>query len=506
MKSLFFDTRVLDAKAKDEFALSDDVLMENAAAALEERIETYCIDKCNKSAAKILIVCGSGDNGGDGLALARRLLNKSFNGVFAEPLVFQVLKPKSANCIRQFERAEKVGVQFINALCEADVIVDCLFGSGFKGLLAPEMEDLINALNSFSAFKIACDVPSALDCAIKNEGPAFVADETVTMGAGKISLFVDNAKDYAGTVYTASLGISSFVFEKSFNPDAMLLEECDLKLPSRNVQNVNKGSFGHVSIPCGTKTGAAVIASKAAFMFGAGLSSIILPDFESSDINLPCEIMCFKEVPQNANSMAIGMGLGRNENDFEPYISLMKNAEMPFVFDADVFYCRKLKEILDSRNQKDVKTVLTPHPKEFANMLEILQIASISAAEIQKDRLKFADVFCKLYKNIVLILKGSVPVIAFYDFSLERTMFYLNPLGNANLAKGGSGDVLAGLTAALLAQGFSAKASAIQASLAHSAASKLAAEKYSSYALTPEILIEAVAQLEHYEKKIHKGE
>ena len=493
MKSLFLDTRPLDTRAKTELCLTEDILMENAAAALEERAARFFEDGkiCGK-VARVLIVCGSGDNGADGLVLARRLKGRVFGSVQVEPCVFQVLPPKSSGCILQTERAKKIGVEFTDRIFDAPLIVDCLFGSGFHGGLKPDIEELIIALNRLDGYKIACDVPSALDCAIKGSGAAFAADETVTMGAGKIQLYLDGAKDYTGKIFTASLGISDSVFEGAFKPDAMLLEESDLRLPSRKLKNVHKGSFGHVAVVSGTKPGAAVMAADSALHFGAGLVSLV-SQAGAPHFAVPYELMLADKVPESATALAIGMGLGLQAEDSAPYLELINNRNLPVVLDADMFYCVALPSLLAARSSA-AKTILTPHPKEFAVMLKSCGLADVSAAEIQKDRLGFAKLFCEAYKNIVLVLKGATPIISvFSDAGFEA---FFNPHGNPVLAKGGSGDVLSGLLAALLAQGLSAKDAAIQASLAHALASAKAAQKISSYAFTPSALIEEISLLE----------
>lgn len=494
MKSLFLDTRPLDTRAKTELCLTEDILMENAAAALEERAARFFEDgKICSKVARVLIVCGSGDNGADGLVLARRLKGRVFGSVQVEPCVLQVLPPKSSGCILQTERAKKIGVDFTDRIFDAPLIVDCLFGSGFHGGLKPDIEELIIALNSLDGYKIACDVPSALDCAIKGSGAAFAADETVTMGAGKIQLYLDGAKDYTGRIFTASLGISDSVFEGAFKPDAMFLEESDLRLPSRKLKNVHKGSFGHVAVVSGTKPGAAVMAADSALHFGAGLVSLV-SQAGAPHFVVPYELMLADKVPETATALAIGMGLGHEQQNFAPYLELLKNGEVPAAIDADLFYCKSLPQILEARSSA-AKTILTPHPKEFAVMLKTCGLADVSPADIQKDRLGFAKMFCKAYKNIVLVLKGATPIISVFSEDSGFEAFF-NPHGSPVLAKGGSGDVLSGLSAALLAQGCSAKDAAIQASLAHALASARAEQKVSSYAFTPSALIEEISLLE----------
>lgn len=504
MKPLFVDTRPLDEHARTELCLTSDILMENAAASLEESVMRFLgVSCCCSESVLVLIVCGSGDNGADGLVLARRLKGKVSGSVLIEPCVLQFLPPKSEGCKLQFERAKKIGVNFIDeieAASGAAVIVDCLFGSGFHGTLDGKAQKLIEYLNSLSGYKIACDVPSALDCAIKGSGVPFTADETVTMGAGKIQLYLDGAKDYTGKIYTASLGISDAVFTGTFKPDAFLLEKADLKLPSRKKMNVHKGNFGHAAVVCGTKPGASIIAASAAMRFGAGLVTLVNASAASS-FSLPYELMLSDKVPENATALTIGMGLGREQQNFAPYAELLTEKELPAVIDADLFYCKSLPQILEARSKKCAQgnkgaaTILTPHPKEFAELLKNCGLADVSAADIQKDRLGYAKMFCEAYKNIVLVLKGATPIISVFSEDSGFEAFF-NPHGNAMLAKGGSGDVLSGLVAALLAQGWCAKQAAVQASLAHALASNSAASKISSYAFTPSSLIEEISLLE----------
>lgn len=508
MKSLYFDTRPLDLYAKTELCLTEDILMENAAMALEEHVVNYLnnlyISNYRKietrKTVRVLIICGSGDNGADGLVLARRLKDKvclPSSSLLIEPCVFQFLPPKSNGCKVQTDRAVKVGLKYvddINDASDAAVIVDCLFGSGFHGTLDEKSQKLIEDLNRMRAYKIACDVPSGLDCAVKGIGIPFTADETVTMGAAKIQLYLDGSKDFTGKIFTAPLGLSDSVFEGKFKPAAYLLEKKDLKLPSRIKKNVHKGTFGHAAVISGTKAGASIMAASSALRFGAGLVSLVSKN--TVNFNLPYELMLSDKVPENATAIAIGMGLGQSDSDYAPYIEMLEKSLLPVVIDADMFYCRKLPSILSERSKNGAETIITPHPREFSVLLANCGLADISAADIQKDRFGYAEIFCSAYKNIVLILKGSTPVIAYYPDATASLEAFFNPHGSQLLSKGGSGDVLSGLAAALLAQGWSAKDAAVNASLAHALASKKAEEKISSYAFTPAELIEGISLLE----------
>ena len=489
MQKIFADTRKLDEAARCRYSLTEAVMMENAAAALESETISY-LDACSVPNPVVLIVAGTGNNGGDGYALARRLYRKSISdGRKIDILLFAPNPPKTETAISQKESAVKAGVAFVNTIQDqkADVLVDCFLGSGFSGVLSESAKELIIQMNAIKAFKIACDVPSGLS---EESDNFFIADKTVTMGALKTQLFCENGKDSTGSVNCVDLGVSRFLFDnsdESIEPEAYLLDKNDLCLPHRIRNNVNKGTFGTLAVFAGEKHGAAVIASKAAFSFGCGLVSLISPDFNKDSYGLPEEIVYSVSVPKNATAIAAGMGLGSLCDSTLYY--LIQNPQIPCVIDADLCHNTKLPELLSSRDKK-TNIVLTPHPKEFAHILEICGFGNFTVNQIEKERINLAKQFCEKYHNAVLVLKGNVPIIA--AFNGDYPVAYLNPWGKPCLAKAGSGDVLSGLIGALLAQGYDAFSAAMNGSLAHSLAS---CKVECDYAMTPQELIECVKKL-----------
>lgn len=569
MKPLFADSRPLDERARQEYGLTTETMMEHAAMALEAAVR--------RVGGRVLIVCGSGDNGGDGYALARRLLSEAeyaagslseavladkassaFKACAPESVVVLAARPpKSAACIAQAERAEKAGVRIITDLSalkaaaaesglsrecvstDFAVVVDCLFGSGFHGAPDDATAALIEKLNALDAWKIACDIPSCLPflaaSADKAAAPVFRADETITMGALKSVLFEDFAKDWTGAVTCAPLGVSRNQFEAPSAsgpaPEAHLLEESDLVLPHRTKQNSNKGTYGHAAIVVGDKCGAGIIAGTAALTYGAGLVTLVTdrdlaaPEFlrqaQPADKYAEgvCMLMQSPSLPENTTAAALGMGLGRDEEAIargQKFLDeLMKRPEAGVVIDADMCYHPGIPAFLKARapglesvqgpasadaaeksgagceSAPRFRTVITPHPKEFSALLELCGLGSFSVKDIQSRRLEFARLFASAYPGVVLILKGANPVIACASSSSACDVL-VNPLGMPCLAKAGSGDVLAGLTAALLAQGRPALESAKQASLAHTCASR---RIRNDFAMTPFSLIEEIAQL-----------
>lgn len=454
MQNLFDEVAALDARCYEEFHLSEDLLMEHAALGMANFIR----NKFSKN-SKIIIACGSGNNGADGITCAR-LLHVDY-----DVSIYYVKKPSSKMALLQEKRAKSVGVKECKKIVECDVLVDSIVGTGFSGKFSDEINKIIKKMNTVDAYKIACDVPS---------GFKFIADTTLTMGTLKKSMFLDSAKEYVGEIHVMDLGVSRELYENSSN--WKLLDLDDMKLPYRNKKDSHKGSYGHLALASGEKSGASILSAKAALRFGSGLVTLV--GFE--DIEIPNSIMYSHETPKNATALAIGMGLGEEFSNIE--LDKFLDNKLPLIADADVFHN---KMILDMLKRKNV--VITPHAKEFVSLLKLTNIADIGVDVLQKNRFKYTQKFCEKFIHVTLVLKGANVIIAKGD------EFYINHFGTPALSKGGSGDVLSGLVGALLAQGYECLDAAITASLAHT---KLALN-YSGpdFSLTPDDLIEGIGKL-----------
>ncbi len=460
MKKLFDEVNSLDKRCYDKFDLTEDILMEHAASSMADFITKKFAPKTT-----VLIVSGAGNNGADGIALGRLLYDRYKIKLYLPNNV------KSDMAKLQLQRAKKCGIKIVSKIIKADVIVDCLFGTGLSRPLNNVAIDIIKHINTLKGYKIACDIPSGIDTKGNISTIAINADITITMGGLKTALFSDIAKDYVGKIKVASLGLQNNIYQTSTN--MFLLQKNDLKLPSRDKYNTHKGSFGHLTIVSGNKKGASIIAAKAAFNMGVGLLSIVTND----SLNIPSYIMYNTTIPSNTTALAIGMGLGFDV-DIKKYIDM----NVPMVIDADLFYYDNIKDMLTKQN-----IVITPHPKEFCSILSILNIANISVKQLQEDRMGFVKLFCKKYPNVVLVLKGANSIIG------QKNKFYINKFGDSRLSFGGSGDVLSGIIAGLLAQGYKPKEAAIVGSLIHT----LAAKKYKNnlFSLNPNRLIGLIKKL-----------
>ncbi|MGT0095227.1 NAD(P)H-hydrate dehydratase [Helicobacter pylori] len=464
MLSVYEKVNALDKRAIEELFLSEDILMENAAMALERAVLQNA-----SLGAKVIILCGSGDNGGDGYALARRLVGRF------KTLVFEMKPAKSPMCQLQKERAKKAGVVIKtyeeNALNqECDVLVDCVIGSHFKGGLEPFLN--FESLSQKARFKIACDIPSGIDSKGRVDKRAFKADTTISMGAIKSCLLSDRTKDYVGELEVGHLGVFNQIYE--IPTDTFLLEKSDLKLPLRDKKNAHKGDYGHAHVLLGKHSGAGLLSALSALSFGSGVVSVQALECEITSNNKPLELVFCENFPNFLSAFALGMGLENIPKDFNKWLELA-----PCVLDAGVFYHKEILQALEK------EVILTPHPKEFLSLLKSVGI-NISMLELLDNKLEIARDFSQKYPKVVLLLKGANTLIA------HQGRIFINILGSVALAKAGSGDVLAGLIVSLLSQNYTPLDAAINASLAHALAGL---EFKNNYALTPLDLIEKIKRL-----------
>ncbi|GAA9367437.1 NAD(P)H-hydrate dehydratase [Helicobacter pylori] len=464
MLSVYEKVNALDKRAIEELFLSEDILMENAAMALERAVLQNA-----SLGAKVIILCGSGDNGGDGYALARRLIGRF------KTLVFEMKLAKSPMCQLQKERAKKVGViiktwEDNHKDLECDVLIDCVVGSAFKGGLEPFLN--FESLSQKARFKIACDIPSGIDSKGRVDKRAFKADMTISMGAIKSCLLSDRAKDYVGELKVGHLGVFNQIYE--IPTETFLLEKSDLKLPLRDRKNAHKGDYGHAHVLLGKHSGAGLLSALSALSFGSGVVSVQALECEITSNNKPLELVFCENFPKKLSAFALGMGLENIPKDFNEWLGLA-----PCVLDAGVFYHKEVLQALEK------EVILTPHPKEFLSLLKSVGI-NISMLELLDNKLEIARDFSQKYPKVVLLLKGANTLIA------HQERVFINNLGSVALAKAGSGDVLAGLILSLLSQNYTPLDAAINASLAHALASL---EFKNNYALTPLDLIEKIKRL-----------
>ena len=401
MKPIFKEVYTFDKKCYEEYKLTEDILMEHAAYSMA--LEIY---KRLPKNSVVNIVAGPGNNGADGVTLSRILLGDYHVNLYMP------LGAKSEMCRLQLERYKALGGRVEEEYKNCDCLVDAVFGSGLKRDLSEEIITLVNKMNHLNALKIACDIPTGIDDCGNLRPVAFRADVTVTMGAEKISLYSDAAKDYVGEIKRADLGVS---FTKHIHKCCYyVLEKKDLITPLRKKQNTHKRSYGHLGVLVGDKPGAGILAAQAAFNYGCGLVSVV----SREKIQTPYEIMQTGNI-ENFSALAFGMGMN---NHFDDVLDDIAKLDIPMVIDADMFYKKEIIKFLDK------KVVLTPHPKEFASLLKITGLGEYSVKEVQERRFELSEKFSEKYPAVVLLLKGANKIIAF------NKKLFIDPNGNVALA------------------------------------------------------------------------
>lgn len=433
MQILAKNASSLEAFGKQR-GISEEIMMENAGSTLA---------KATKGYKNILILLAGGSNSADGLVAARHIHPSSkvtcLLSVFKGNTLFDL----------QLKRARALGIDFIDAnadLSGFDCVIDAMFGTGLSRKLSPIHEEIIIKANKLKAYKIACDIPSGL-----GYGRSFKADLTLCMGVLKLICFEDFAKDFVGKIKCVPLGFFKPLPNLSLN---YLLEKKDFT-PIKRKANSNKGSYGEVFV-IGSKS-AGSLSALAALKMGAGKASL-LQDDTFSPLIIP------KNKISKANVYAIGMGAKNLHLDCEYFL---KNA---LVIDANCFDDKNILRFFSKKN-----CVLTPHPKEFCKAYEIGFNKALSIASLQANRFFYAREFSLKYPCI-LVLKGANTLVA-----KKGRIFVINQ-GDFALAKGGSGDVLSGVIAALLANMPPLKAT-LNAVLAHALTSSFAKNKNAFSAL-----------------------
>lgn len=494
MKNIFEDPEGLEHEVKKQLGIPDYLMMENAAVEMAGFIRKLVVEKGIENPS-VLIVCGKGNNGGDGYALARHLADFKLS-------LCSIDLPSSREALTQFNICKKLAQisEESNLSKEADIVVDCIYGIGFRDEFLPGVKKVVESLNEMKGIKIACDVPSGL----RKDGTCadgiFKADYTLTMGTLKTALFSDKAKTYCGKIIPLNLGIPSSDFESFGETKVHLVEESDASLPVRKNPGAHKGSYGHTVVFAGEKSGAAVLAATAALNFGSGLSTLLKTvNSNLIQFKISPELMISQQIPKKSTSLVIGSGLGYlSEADSNLLTNWFNGTRNPaVVLDADIFNVEYFISLLNFLNGfESARIVLTPHIAELNRFLEKVQKAypdvGLSNEEISvqnlsesiSTKIKIGKILNVLFPKTTVVMKSANTFIA-----TEGEIFVVAN-GTEALAKGGSGDVLAGMTGALLAQGYSSKDAAVTACYFHAKAS--VSENEENYSLTPEKLISRI--------------
>ncbi len=480
--------RRADLYTIEEIGVPSMVLMERAALEV-----VRCMEEEQLDFRKVLVVCGSGNNGGDGYAIARLLHLKGHDVTIFFAGNSQKRSKENA---QQAKIAAHYEIPVITNLDteEYSVIIDALFGTGLKCEITGHYREILCSVNQMTGEKVAVDLPSGIhDTTGAQMGIAFCADLTVAIAFPKRGLFLQEGNVCAGKILTGDIGISSETFSEGTVTFGYEKQDLFLGFPKRK-KNSHKGSYGKVLMIAGSKgmSGAAYLSAKAAYAVGAGLVQIYTHEENRVILQqlLPEAIITtydtfdseqLEKLIQWADLIGIGCGLGKSDTAERVMQYTLKRALVPCVVDADgINILSKHMEWIEVTN---ALIVLTPHMKEMSRMLQC------SVKELIEQRMERLHAFVERYK-VVCVLKDARTLVA-----KEHRNTYLNLSGNAAMAKAGSGDVLAGVIVGILAQQCEPYTSACLGVFLHGLAGDVARDKKGAYSVLASDLVAEISSV-----------
>ncbi len=458
--------READAYTIQHEPIDDIDLMERAASKCFQWLETN-LDKTQK----IIVFCGSGNNGGDGLAIARMLIQTGFH---VEVFVLQGPEKMTPSCMINYERMQAIGgaksvmadragvLHIINKSGEFpeigfhDIVIDAIFGSGLSRPAEGIAAEVIHHINSSGARIIAIDVPSGLFCDTTTHTghqPVVIrADYTLTFSPPKLAFFFPENDRFAGDWQLLDIGLMQSFLDSAVVHNFMQTRSDIQPILKKRNKYSHKGNFGHALLICGStgKMGAAVLSARACLRSGAGLVTVHIPRsgvsilqtaVPEAMVSIDCDEDTYATVPDLSvySSIAIGPGLGQSAKSAAALKLLIQNTRVPVIFDADAI--NLLAENKTWLGFIPKGSIFTPHPKEFERL--------VGKSSNDFDRNQLQQDFSVRHQCYV-ILKGAHSAVTGPDGCC-----YFNTTGNPGMATGGSGDVLTGIIAGFMAQGYS---------------------------------------------------
>ena len=452
--------------------------MENAGISVLKHLD---LEKEN-----FLIVCGVGNNGGDGLVVARHL---SVIGKSVEVFVVGNLEKATDDFLENKKILDnlKIKIKYIKennileltkSLKKADIVLDAIFGTGLKRNVEGLFKKVIEKINIYAKYIVGIDLPSGIDSDTGEvKGICTICNKTVTFGCYKECMIEDKIKHFLGDVYLEKIGIHDNVLDK-FHEGIILsdLEMVSKLLPIRDIDG-HKGKFGKVLVVAGSRgfCGAAYITTQAAVKTGSGLVTLCTDNYtqqivsskliEAMTCNYNLDKDEFINLIDSCDCVAIGPGLGNNENTLELLKLVLEKHKGKIVIDADGL--NVLSNNLELLKITDAQVIITPHPGEMARLIKK------DISYVNNNRKKVAQELAKKY-NITVLLKGHNTVIA------NGQIIYINPTGTSAMASGGMGDCLTGIIVSLIGQGLSLIDATVAGTYIHGGvADMLANKKYS---------------------------
>jgi NAD(P)H-hydrate epimerase len=491
--------READRQTIDEIGIPAIVLMENAGRQAVAAMEASFEDLASSTVG---VLCGRGNNGGDGFVVARTLAQRGVEAiVFLLGSVADVRGTARTNLeilgrigltVVEINDAQQWELHF-SQVSDCDLIVDAILGTGFHGQLAGMLETVVADVNGLGVPIVAIDLPTGVSAdSHELEGEAIEASMTVTLAAPKIPLILPPADVYGGDLVIADIGIPAAVIDELDGPWVELLTRERMRelVPARAADS-HKGDFGRVLVVAGSfgKTGAAHLTALGALKSGAGLVTIatprscvptlaaMMPEYMTEPLEeTAAGTIDFSAVDRvldiKADVIAMGPGLGHDPSTAAFVQAIVERAGVPLVLDADAVNAFSGDpDRLAGRDGVDV--IITPHPGEMARLL------GVSIEQVQSDRLEHAREFAASHR-VHVVLKGHRTIVAG-----PESRAFVNLTGNPGMATGGSGDLLTGMIAAWFAQILDAEGACKLAVYLHGAAGDLAEADEGEGALLP---------------------
>ena len=502
--------RRLEDRAIRNFGIPSILLMENAALAVVREIcQHFTENKQDLMGLKAVILVGKGNNGGDGLAIARHLTLLGFDVTVLLLVKPQELKGDGELNFRLFSGT--VGKLFIIegekqrrlarfAFVQADVVVDALYGTGLRGAMPSVVEEYIEEINRSKAWVVAVDIPSGVEADTgRVYRLAVQANVTITFGLPKLGHFLGRGPEHCGKVIVDAISIPPGFLEDEEISNYVLTDQAIRALiPLRHLQN-HKGTHGKGILVAGSlgMSGAAILAGRSALRSGIGLLQIVTPRGivplvasgviegtvwpASGENELEAEAWSIiNEHCQGAQALALGPGLGLNDQFFSVLEKVLRNIAMPVILDADALNLIAFEPGILGYRKGRGPLILTPHPGEMA------RLCNLTILEVQENRLELAVTKAIEWEAIV-VLKGAITIVAAPDGRA-----FLNPTGNPGLGTGGTGDVLTGSILGWLAQGVQPLEAACLAVYLHGKAAEILAKEFGWAGFTASELAEAL--------------
>ncbi len=458
--------RAADSYTINRLHISSETLMRRAGIAVAEEVEKVLKER---NLSRTLVICGTGNNGGDGYVCADELMRRGY-----EVNIYALKGKLSEDCAR--EKAGYTGGY--TDVIEGDLIVDCIFGTGLCREVTGEYAKVIETVNGLGKYVVSADIPSGLNGDNGTaEGCAVRADTTVAVAEYKTGYFLNDGPDYCGKIVKKDIGIVCPEEKHIQFP-----EESDIALffPKRK-RNSHKGTYGTSQLTAGSKRyiGAAALVAESALRSGCGYTKLNTASGIRARLAVEFPQIIFNEEPDlSADCIAIGSGCGVSENLYAEICRLLEEYDKTLIIDADGLNSLS-KYGTDALLSKKCEVVLTPHVKEFS------RLSRQPVDKILKDPIGCARLFAKDY-GVVLLLKSSVSVLT----DGERVMLLTR--GNSALAKGGSGDMLTGFACGTVARGIDGFDGAAAASFVLGLSAEISASEKTEYCVTAKDLVKNI--------------